>query len=54
MQFTLTPREYEDFVAILEGSPRQCPRLQKLLSEPTPWEEPNEPVQDRNSDQSIQ
>jgi len=50
MQFTLTPREYDDFVAILEGSPRQCPKLQKLLSEPTPWEESDESVQDCNQD----
>lgn len=49
MQFTLTPAEYEEFVAILEGSPRQCPKLQKLLSEPAPWEESDEPVQNSNS-----
>lgn len=50
MQFTLTPAEYEEFVVILEGSPRQCPKLQKLFSEQAPWEETDEQLQDRNSD----
>lgn len=49
MQFTLTPKEYDEFVAILEGSPRQCPKLQKLFNETDPWEVEDEPVQDSSS-----
>jgi uncharacterized protein (DUF1778 family) len=39
MRIILTETEYEDFVSILEGPPRQCPRLIKLLSEESPFVE---------------
>lgn len=37
MRIILTDEEYDEFVAILEGPPRQCPKLVKTLSQESPF-----------------